>query len=199
MRSDLPLLQNVKVAAPCNAAWDAMTPLGDDGERARHCGQCNLNVYNLSALTQGEAEGLLRSHEGRLCVRYYQRADGTILTQDCPVGTAAVRVNMIRKSRAAAVLTLLIGTGALGATLLNSSAKSATMGKPSCALEPPVPAASASIGSTVPRAEMPQSVQSASPPTAQMLQGEVALLHKTSSRQTQSPGSKDKKHRDAGE
>ena len=199
MRSDLPLLQNVKIASPCNADWDAMTPVGEDGERVRHCGQCSLNVYNLSALTQGQAEGLLRSHEGRLCVRYYQRADGTILTQDCPVGTAAVRMNMIRRSRAAAVLTLLIGTGALGATLINSSARRATMGTPSCAVEPQVPAASASIGSTVPRAEMPQGAQSVQPPSDRMLQGEVApepVRHTQSKHVTIV---KDKKHRDAGE
>jgi hypothetical protein len=57
---------------------------GDD--RVRFCGQCQLNVYNLSALSRAEAEQLITEKEGRLCISYYQRADGTVLTQDCPVG-----------------------------------------------------------------------------------------------------------------
>ncbi len=45
-------LRNVKVASPCSADWDRM--IGD--ERARFCGQCELNVYNLSAMSTLEAE-----------------------------------------------------------------------------------------------------------------------------------------------
>jgi len=71
-----------------------MTPV--DGERVRHCGECKLNVYNLSEMTQTEAEGLIRKHEGRLCVRYYQRADGTVLTRNCPVGEVLQRPMMGR-------------------------------------------------------------------------------------------------------
>ncbi len=80
-------LDNLKVASPCSANWSAMQ--GD--ERKRHCGECKLNVYNLSGMTKYDAENLLRLAEGRLCVRYVQRADGTILTQDCPVGWAKVK------------------------------------------------------------------------------------------------------------
>jgi hypothetical protein len=43
-------------------------------------------VFNLSALRREEAEALIREKEGRLCVRYFQRADGTIMTRDCPEG-----------------------------------------------------------------------------------------------------------------
>ncbi len=80
-------LDNLKIASPCSANWSAMQ--GD--ERKRHCGECKLNVYNLSGMTRYDAENLLRLSEGRLCVRYVQRADGTILTQDCPVGWAKVK------------------------------------------------------------------------------------------------------------
>ena len=38
-----------------------------------------------------EAEALLLTTEGRLCVRFYRRADGTILTQNCPVGLRAIK------------------------------------------------------------------------------------------------------------
>jgi hypothetical protein len=81
-RARLPVLDQIRVAAPCSAAWDAMT--GDD--RVRACGDCHKNVYNLSELTRDEAEALIRAKEGRLCVRYFQRSDGTILLKDCAVG-----------------------------------------------------------------------------------------------------------------
>ena len=45
-------LRNVKVASPCPADWDRM--IGD--ERVRFCGQCELNVYNLSAMSEAPAE-----------------------------------------------------------------------------------------------------------------------------------------------
>ncbi len=80
-------LENLKIASPCSADWNAM--LGD--ERKRFCGECKLNVYNLSGMTRYDAEHLLRLSEGRLCVRYFQRPDGSILTQDCPVGWAKVK------------------------------------------------------------------------------------------------------------
>src|SRR5579883_2942772 len=76
------MLNNLRVASPCPANWQEMN--GDD--RVRHCAQCNLNVYNLSAMTEPEVEKLISQREGRLCVRFYQRADGTVLTRDCPVG-----------------------------------------------------------------------------------------------------------------
>lgn len=82
-------LKHVKVAAPCQADWDQMFAF--DGERVRFCSQCQLNVYNLSGMRRGEAEALLNRAEGRLCVRYYRRADGTILTADCPLGLRAIR------------------------------------------------------------------------------------------------------------
>ena len=61
---------------------------GDD--RVRFCGECQLNVYNLSAMSRSEAEDLVRQREGRLCVRFYRREDGTMITQDCPRGFRAV-------------------------------------------------------------------------------------------------------------
>ena len=85
-RFDSPL-NNLKIASPCPANWNEM--YGND--RKRFCGECKLNVYNLSGMTSYDAENLLRNSEGRLCVRYFKRSDGTILTADCPVGWAKVR------------------------------------------------------------------------------------------------------------
>jgi len=82
-RARLPILDNIRVAAPCSADWAAMT--GDD--RVRACGDCKKNVYNLSALTRDEAQALIIERNGKLCVRYFKRADGTILLKDdCAVG-----------------------------------------------------------------------------------------------------------------
>lgn len=81
------LLDNVRVASPCSASWDAME--GD--ARERFCGQCQHSVFNLSEMSRADAERLLRERTGRLCVRYFRRADGTVMTRDCPRGLAAVR------------------------------------------------------------------------------------------------------------
>lgn len=96
-------LNNLKVASPCSQDWNAM--IGND--RQRFCGDCKLNVYNLSGMTQAEAENLLNNSEGRLCVRFYKRADGTVLTQDCPVGWQAVKRRISRT--AAAFVSLIFG------------------------------------------------------------------------------------------
>jgi len=75
----------IKIASPCDADWNRMQ--GDD--RVRFCAHCQKNVYNLSALTRRDAEALIKEKEGNLCARFYRRADGTVLTQDCPVGLKA--------------------------------------------------------------------------------------------------------------
>ncbi len=104
MSSVIPLLSNVKVAAPCSASWQSMEVV--DGDRVHFCEACKKNVYNLSAMSQTQAEGLLRQHEGHLCIRYYRRTDGTILTQNCPVGQAALRMRLVARSKRAALATV---------------------------------------------------------------------------------------------
>jgi hypothetical protein len=99
-------LDNLRVASPCPATWESMT--GDS--RVRHCQECKLNVYNISEMTRSEAERLIASREGRLCVRFYRRADGTILTRDCPRG---LQVLIRRVSRVAgAALSAMMTVGA---------------------------------------------------------------------------------------
>jgi hypothetical protein len=80
-------LDNIRIASPCSADWNEM--YGND--RMRHCGDCKLNVYNLSGMSRDEAENLVMNAEGRLCVRFYRRPDGTIITENCPVGWAKVK------------------------------------------------------------------------------------------------------------
>jgi hypothetical protein len=102
-------LDHVNVAAPCPADWDEM--IGNDVKR--FCGQCELNVYNLSGMTREEAEALIINAEGRLCIRFYRRVDGTILTNNCPVGLRALkgRVSRLRRATASAVLSFFAGLG----------------------------------------------------------------------------------------
>lgn len=80
-------LDRVGIASPCKADWDDMT--GD--ERVRRCGSCDLDVYDLSAMRRDEAEAFLATRAGaeRTCVRFFRRADGRLLTRDCPVGVRA--------------------------------------------------------------------------------------------------------------
>src|SRR6195256_6092396 len=93
-------LDHVRIAAPCPADWDQMI----GSERVRFCGQCSLNVYNLSGMTRSDAESLIARTEGRLCVRFYRRSDGSIITKDCPVGLRRLKARVARIKRAVASL-----------------------------------------------------------------------------------------------
>ncbi len=112
MGRSISLLDRVQVASPCPIPWNAMR--GD--ERIRFCHACKLTVYNLSAMGREEAEELVRNREGRMCVSFYRRTDGTILTRDCPVGwrRAWQRLARIVAGFAAACLTAVVWAGSLG-------------------------------------------------------------------------------------
>ena len=70
-------------------------------ERVRHCHACQLNIYNTAEMTASEVQSLIENREGRLCIRMYRRADGTVLTKDCPVGLRAVKRRISRVAAAA--------------------------------------------------------------------------------------------------
>lgn len=97
-------LRGLRIAVPCEASWEGMA--GD--ERVRHCTLCSLNVYNFAEMTAGEVRQLLVGTEGRVCARLYRRADGTVLTRDCPSGLRALRrrVSRVAASLIAALLSL---------------------------------------------------------------------------------------------
>lgn len=80
-------LDQIRIATPCPAAWKDMQ--GD--ERVRFCEQCRLNVYNISSMSKTDAEALIADTEGRLCVTYFQRSDGMVITRDCPLGVRVAR------------------------------------------------------------------------------------------------------------
>jgi len=130
-------LNHVRIAAPCPADWDQM--IGN--QRVRFCGQCSLNVYNLSGMTRADAESLIARTEGRLCVRFYRRSDGSIITKDCPVGLRAIRRRMsnITKAISSAVMGLLAGLGVYGVvSSVVPIAPQRTMGVIAREVDPPV-------------------------------------------------------------
>ena len=117
-RFDSPL-NNIKIASPCAANWDEMY----GNEQKRFCGDCKLNVYNLSGMSKSAAENLLMETEGRLCVRYYKRADGTILTADCPVGWEMVKRRLSVCTTAIFSLVISLLTGLFFVSLFSKQTK----------------------------------------------------------------------------
>jgi Carboxypeptidase regulatory-like domain len=106
------MTRQMRIASPCTADWNQMQ--GND--RVRYCCSCQLNVYNFSAMTSSEIDRLVAQSEGRLCGRYYLRPDGTILTQNCPVGFRAI----IWRSSRAAILILSVCMS-LGTSFANAA------------------------------------------------------------------------------
>ena len=102
-------LDDVRIASPCNMRWEEMT----GGDKVRFCAACQKNVFNLSGMKRSEAQGLIQATEGKLCARFYKRADGTILTTDCPVGLALVA----RRAKRVAVGAIATSLGAVATVL----------------------------------------------------------------------------------
>ncbi len=108
--------ENLRVASPCHEDWHHMS--GD--ERVRFCGACERPVYNLSSLSGPQIAALIRETEGvRTCVRFFRRKDGTMLTQDCPVGHQRARRKTV--AMVAAAVTGIFG----GIPLINKLMQSA--------------------------------------------------------------------------
>ena len=59
-------LDVIQVAEPCTESWHRMS--GDD--RVRYCAGCRKHVYNLAAMSRGDAERLVCEGAGSLCVRF---------------------------------------------------------------------------------------------------------------------------------
>ncbi|HZZ79648.1 MAG TPA: hypothetical protein VFE62_14100 [Gemmataceae bacterium] len=127
MKSSKIPLDQIQVASPCTASWNDM--IGD--ERTRFCEHCSQHVYNLSEMTRKEAEALVLEREGKMCVRFYRRFDGTMLTVDCPVGwrAAAGRVALIG-SAVAGVCFALLGLMTVGAFAATRADRNGRAGNP---------------------------------------------------------------------
>ena len=84
-------VDSLKIAKPCSAKWAKM----DGDERARSCGLCQKQVYNVAGMTRLEVHDLIRSNEKMPCLRLRRRHDGTIVTRDCPIGVAGARRRLL--------------------------------------------------------------------------------------------------------
>jgi len=108
---DQDFVNRIEIATPCDRTWDSL--VGD--ERRRYCGDCRLHVYNFSAMTARETRSLLQTAEGRVCGRYFRKADGTVIVQDCGPIRAAIHRRTRRIRVAAAALFGLVSTFTFGA------------------------------------------------------------------------------------
>lgn len=105
----LPMLDDVAIASPCDVSWSSME--GDSD--VRYCSSCKKHVYNLSMMSRAEAEAVLGAAKAtEVCVRLYRRADGTVITDDCPVGVRRRRF-WRRTSGVAAAGILLAALGGI--------------------------------------------------------------------------------------
>jgi hypothetical protein len=108
-------LDVLEVDDPCPEDFGAMMGSGP----VRFCGLCRENVYDLSEMTRAEAEELIQQAEGRICVSFYRRADGTVSTVDCaPVRfealrRAARRSLVVASGLVAALMTFVLGLASL--------------------------------------------------------------------------------------
>lgn len=92
-------MKNVMIASPCTVDWNTMD--GDD--RVRVCGACKHNVYDTSKLTSKEILDLM-ARDSNACLKIYRRADGTLLTEDCPFGLRTIRRGARKVSKIVASL-----------------------------------------------------------------------------------------------
>lgn len=137
-------LHSIRIESPCTASWANMK--GD--ERVRHCGDCNKNVFNLSAMTEAQGAALLAADSGgELCVRFYQRADGTVMTSDCSTSARAATRRTVRKVPVLA-----------GAALLAVSAAVAVSAAPMPVVRVTQPAPVRDVGTMMMGAPMAQPV-----------------------------------------
>jgi hypothetical protein len=99
-------LDRIQVASPCSADWDEMT--GND--EVRFCRHCSQHVHDLSRLTRKEAMRLVIASEGRLCVRYQRRADGTLHTSERAEPLTQIKRRLSRIAAGAFTATLSLAT-----------------------------------------------------------------------------------------
>ncbi|MDP3508888.1 MAG: hypothetical protein Q8T09_12935 [Candidatus Melainabacteria bacterium] len=109
-------MKNIMIASPCTVDWNTMD--GDDSVRV--CGACKHNVYDTSKLTSKEIVDLM-ARDSKACLKIYRRADGTLLTEDCPFGLRTLRRGARRVSKIAASL------WALALSFTSVSAQSGTI------------------------------------------------------------------------
>ncbi len=107
-----PILPKIEIASPCTAGWEDMA--GD--ERSRFCAHCSKRVYNFSKMQPEEISQFILESEGRACVRFYQRRDGTMLLENCPVGADKL-MRKVKFGTCSAIALFMLGIGTLFANV----------------------------------------------------------------------------------
>jgi|CXWL01.1.fsa_nt_gi hypothetical protein len=97
-------LNRLVITSPCTESWEAMT--GDGA--ARHCAQCDKDVYDLALLAPSEIARLIAKRQGRLCTRITRGAGGRIVTRLPPA------VPTVEPARRASPLAATLVAGLLG-------------------------------------------------------------------------------------
>lgn len=118
-------LDLIEIPNPCTVPWSSMT----GNSQVRFCDQCEKNVYNLSGLSQKEATNLVLTGEGKICVSMLKRADGTIVTDECPRLLRPMRDGLKRAATAVSAL-LAMMISAVPVRAGDTSASSPTTNKP---------------------------------------------------------------------
>lgn len=118
-------INNLRVASPCSMGWENMT--GD--KRTRFCQSCSLNVYDISAMTTAEVRNLIEKTEGQICGRLFLRADGSVITNDCPVGLRAFYKRTRRFAGAALATIFALFSFGFGQTKAKNERACKTSGK----------------------------------------------------------------------
>lgn len=129
------MLDSLVIASPCSVPWDAMQ--GDD--RKRLCCGCSKNVFNISDMSKKEAQSFLLENGTTQCMIFRRRFDGTIITDDCPVGLRKIRnaCRAVYRAAASFVVLLLAAPGGMaqgttaGATRSNSKGSNSGTSFPS--------------------------------------------------------------------
>lgn len=92
------VLDAIRIHRPCPASWEHM--LGTD--RVRHCGTCDTEVYDLTAMDAEEVDAFL-AERTEACVRLHARRDGRHQRSSCG---APPRPTLLRASAVAIALGL---------------------------------------------------------------------------------------------
>lgn len=103
------IINNLRIASPCPMLWSDMQHTQE--EAVRFCGDCRKNVYDVSKMSAQETALLLQKSEINgvsTCMQLYRRADGKLITDDCPIGLRRIRDGFQKvRSLAAAFIVFL--------------------------------------------------------------------------------------------
>lgn len=104
MRKEKLTAESISIKSPCSESWDEMS----GNEKTRACSHCEMNVNDISMMTEADAFGLIDESNGNLCVRY----------ESHPVTNAPIFADKLYQITRQTGVT----AGVLGATLAVSTA-----------------------------------------------------------------------------